>query len=167
MRSDAEGEDSPIFSENIEPLRVRIDRRVMIGGGKNDENRVARLHLFARNESVLGEEASRVLDRRVVSQDLLDHGTKKAGICAYLIADPRARSQGEQRIADQTRRRFVSLREKADAISDNGVCLIAPDVFRLSRESPQHAAFVARERAKHLEQMSSRRLATLDLFRTA
>jgi hypothetical protein len=45
---------------------------------------------------------------------------KKAGIGVDLVAYPGARSQSEQRIADQTRRRFICLREKADSIRDNG-----------------------------------------------
>src|SRR5262249_1061830 len=60
VRSDAEGEDSSLFSENIESLRVRIYRRVAVGGGQNNENRVARFHFLVRDYSVFGEEAARV-----------------------------------------------------------------------------------------------------------
>src|SRR5262245_20321508 len=167
MRSDAEGENSSLFSENIELIRVRIGRWVAVGGGQNDENRVARLHLLARDDSIFGEEAARVLDGRVVSQDLLNHGLKKAGIGVDLVAYLGARSQSEQRIADQTRRRFIRLREKADSIRDNGVRFIAPDALRLPRKGAQQAVFAAQERAKRLEQMSRRRLALLNLFGTA
>src|SRR5262245_13597057 len=167
MRSDAEGENSSLFSENIELIRVRIGRWVAVGGGQNDENRVARLHFLVRDDSVFGEEAARVLDGRVVSQDLLNHVVNKAGIGVYLVAYLWARSQGEQRIADQTRRRFICLREKADSIRDNGVRFIATEAFRLPRKDAQQAVFAAQERAKHLEQMSRRRLAPLNLFGAA
>src|SRR5262249_26627889 len=167
VRSDAECENSSLFSENIELIRVRIGRWVAVGGGQNDENRVARLHFLVRDDSVFGEEAARVLDGRVVSQDLLNHGVKKAGISVDQVAYLGARSQSEQRIADQTRRRFIWLREKADSIRDNGVPFIATDAVRLPRKAAQQAVFAAQERAKCPEQMSRRRLAPLNLFGTA
>jgi hypothetical protein len=85
VRPDAEAEDSSLTSENVESLRVRIDRRVAVGGGQNDEYRVASLHLFPRDDSILGQKASRILNGRVVPQDLLNHGTKKIGIGADFV----------------------------------------------------------------------------------
>src|SRR5262245_64994632 len=105
MGSDAEGEDLSLFPKSIESFRVRIDRRIAVGGRQKDEDRVARFHLLARDESILVEEAARVLDGRVVSQDLMNYRAKQVGIGDDLVAYLRAPGQSTERIADQARSR--------------------------------------------------------------
>src|SRR5262249_33925151 len=164
MRSDAEGEDPSLSSEQIESLRGRIDRRIVVGGGQNDEYHVARPHLLVRDKSILSQEAACVLDGRVVSQDLTYNGQKQARIRYDPFKYLRARSQGEERIADQSRRRLVSLREKPDTVSDNDIYFFAPDAVRRSRESAQQTTFLRQESLKHPAQIARRSLAAIDLI---
>src|SRR5262249_11947351 len=104
-------------------------------------NHVSRLHLLACDESILSEEAARVVDGRIETQDLLYYGTKKIGLGCDLVAYLQARSQCEKRIADQTRGCLVRLRKEADPIRDNDIRLFAPIVFHLSRKDTQQTIF--------------------------
>jgi len=94
----------------------------------------------------------------------LNHRAKKVGIGDEPLAYLLAQSQSQERIADQSRRRFVCLREEADSIRENGASVFAPDAFRLTRKIAQQAVIMIQQIAKHLKQMSCSRLAALDLF---
>ena len=51
----------------VEARRIRVGRGIAIGGGEQDENRVARAHRRARHHRILRDEPARVLDRRIVT----------------------------------------------------------------------------------------------------
>src|SRR5262249_18871050 len=137
MGSDAEGEDSSLFPKSVESFRARIDRRIAVGGCQKDEYCVGRLHFLDPDESILVDEAVRILDGGVVSQYLLYHRAKKVRFGDDQVAYLRAPSQSEERIADQARCRLISLREEADPIRDNGVYVFASDAYRFPRKGVQ------------------------------
>jgi hypothetical protein len=95
MNSDAECKDAPVFPENVEARRQRIDRRVPVGGRQNDQHRVPLFHLPSGDYSLSGEEAARVLHGRIVSKDFLNEIMKNTWIALDAFVQPRMRNQSE------------------------------------------------------------------------
>ena len=78
MGADAEREDAGRRPRDVELRRIRIHGRIAVGGREDDEDRVARAQLDAGDIPIARDEASRVLDRRVVTKDLENHRRDRA-----------------------------------------------------------------------------------------
>ena len=133
---------------------------------QDDQDRIAFLHLPSEELARACEEAARVLDGRVVSKYLLNDVAEKVRIARDLLAGARVRDQGQDGIAEKPGGRFVGLGEKANAVGDDHVDVLAPEPSRLRGEGAQKTSrpLSGQERAKEIEEMAGRRLALLDLL---
>src|SRR5712692_1436509 len=119
MNSHAKCKQASVFFQGVEMLRARIRRRIPIRRRETHQHRIALLHLSAGDYSVSNQKTARVVRGWIVSKDFLDDIAKKLRVVLDALAQLAMSRQSKQRITDQTRRGFVSLRQETDAIPND------------------------------------------------
>src|SRR5215470_13219984 len=153
MRSVPEGEQPPALPERLESLRIGIGRRIAVGGGQDNEDRVAFLHLASEDLAGTRQKPARILYWWVVSEHLLHDVAQKPRGRDRLIAEAWPGGEGQEHVPDQPCRRFVGLREKTDSVGDDDVRSVATEGSRLPSQDGKKgvAARALQKRPEELE----------------
>ena len=164
---DAERERLTRGPARVECRRLRVRPRISVGAREDHEHHVGSFHGLPRDDGILREEATRVLDGRVVAHDLADDGLELIAVRLACHARLPVTTERHERIADQAGRRLVSLRHKTNPVGDDVLTIGAAHARDLSIEIAEQGRWARRasvqQRPKRVEQMLGRGVASRQL----
>ena len=106
----------------IESRRLGIRHRISVGGREDHQHDVSGLHRVSGDRRVARDEATRVLNGRIVAHHFTNDRRELAEIRTARAVGP-VSTQCHQGVPDQPGGGFVRLRQKTDAVGDDVLAL--------------------------------------------